>query len=175
MLINVTDWEQTIFPRTPSLYLMFSHLQFPACFSALKHACGIKRFPSQQMLGKAQGEALVGRILYCICEFKRIFRGWVRGRGGKVGEEKEKSIVEGGDEKKRRLSVKQKTGNERTTGEIADFNFLPFWGEINCDYQISYNHCVINHRIWGEQWHIPHCGPSAFCMPFFSGECSWMI
>lgn len=43
-----------------------------------------------------------------------------------MGEEKEKSIVEGGDEKKRRLSVKQKTGNERKTGEIADFNFLPF-------------------------------------------------
>lgn len=40
---------------------------------------------------------------------------------------KEKSIEGGGDEeKKRRSSVKQLKGNERKTGKIADFNFLPF-------------------------------------------------
>lgn len=45
MLINVADWEQAISSRTHSLNLMFSHLQFPARFSALEHAYGIKRFP----------------------------------------------------------------------------------------------------------------------------------
>lgn len=97
MLINVADWEQAIFPRTPSLYLMFSHLQFPACFSALKHACGIKRFPPHQMLGRAWCCRMVGSILYCICEFKRMVMGWVGERGRGRLRRKEKSIEEGGD------------------------------------------------------------------------------
>lgn len=51
--------------------------------------------------------------------------------------------------KKKKLicETKKKTWNKGKTGKIADYNFLPFGGEINCDYQISYNHCVINHRI----------------------------
>ncbi len=47
-------------------------------------------------------------------------------RGGKGGGRKEKSIDEGVVEKKRRLSLKQKTGNERKTSKIADVNFLLF-------------------------------------------------
>lgn len=46
-------------------------------------------------------------------------------RGGKVRQEK-KNLLRRAGGKKRRSSVKQKMGNERKTGEIADFNFLPF-------------------------------------------------
>lgn len=89
--------------------------------------------------------------------------GWVRGEGGR---RKGETYWRTRRWKERCLWNKRR-GMKGKQVEIADFTFLPFWGEINCDYQISYNRCVVNHHTWEEQWHIPHCGPTAFCMPFF--------
>lgn len=50
--------------------------------------------------------------------------GWVR-RGVGRWRKKRKIYWRGRGWKKRRSSAKQKTENERKTGEIADFNFLP--------------------------------------------------
>lgn len=55
-----------------------------------------------------------------------------------------REVEKGGETGKKDSSVKQK--NERKSGKIADFNYS-FRGEINSDYQITYNHCVINHCI----------------------------
>lgn len=45
--------------------------------------------------------------------------------GWEGGGRKKKNLLKRWGMKKKR-SVKQKTRNERKTGEIADFNFLPF-------------------------------------------------
>lgn len=172
MLINVADWEQTIFPRTPSLRLMFSPLQFPACFSALKHACGIKRFPSRQMLGEAQRRHCRGQFLYRICEFKAIFMGWVKEEGQEgLRKKRGKASEEGGMKRER-----QKMGNERKTGKIADFNFLPLLrgNKLWLSNQLQ-PLCHKSSHMRGTMTHSSLRSLSFLHAFLFWGECSWMI
>lgn len=59
--------------------------------------------------------------------------------------------------------AKKRKGNSLESLTLA---FFPFWREIMLDYQISRKRCVVNHCIWEEQWHLPHCDFHSFLRAF---------
>lgn len=56
---------------------------------------------------------------------------------------------------------------EKETGwKSLTLAFFLFWREITLDYQISHKRRVVNHGIWEEQWHLPHCSSHSFLHAF---------
>lgn len=73
-------------------------LTIPSMPFSYKARLQYQEIPLSPDAGYDTAKVIVGRILYCICEFKRIFMGWVRGESG--GRKEGKKSIEALEDRK---------------------------------------------------------------------------